>query len=95
MRWLGVNVLALLGLAGCTTSRPLTLPSGAQGQAISCGGKFNSIADCYAKAGELCPAGYDVADAETDQRPVFLATQGTLLTANRTSRTLLVTCKRP
>jgi hypothetical protein len=47
-------------LTGCTTARPIGLPSGDQGEIIRCNGIQHSLEDCYIKAGEVCPNGYDV-----------------------------------
>ena len=47
-------------LSACVTATPTTLPSGAQGQIIRCPGMARSIADCYQKAGDICPAGYSI-----------------------------------
>jgi len=49
---------ALLALTACTSSRSITLPDGREGHLIGCGGLQNILADCYAKAAEICRRGY-------------------------------------
>jgi hypothetical protein len=85
--------LVVVSLAGCgVTSRPLTLPSGQHGQAIACPGAVRSMADCYVKAGEVCPAGYDIVDAGSEAHPMVVATSGTLVGGSVVSRSLIVQC---
>jgi len=74
------------------TARPLTLPNGQPGQAISCPGTVRTIADCYIKAGEVCPAGYDIVDASGEAHPMVVASGGTLVGGSVVSRSLLVQC---
>ena len=84
--------LMLATLAGCVTARPLTLPSGQHGQAISCPGTLRSMADCYVKAGEVCPAGYDVVDASGETHPMMTVVNGTLVAGSVVTRSLMVQC---
>ena len=47
-------------LAGCSANvRPTTFPNGTTGYSIGCSGVQRSMADCEAKARELCPGGYE------------------------------------
>lgn len=50
----------ILPLAACATADEMVLPDGNKGYNISCDGAFLSMGDCYKKAGELCPRGYDL-----------------------------------
>ena len=59
---------------GCTTAKPVTLPDGTQGHAISCGGTAQAMGDCLAKAGEICgTAGYTVMAQNGSSSPVLLS----------------------
>lgn len=98
-------VAAALVLGGCVTARETTLPNGARGEVISCNGIQHSMADCFARAGDDCPQGYDVVGGDAESQP-FLASNGGF-TANRyaaqgsyqtlggtrTKRSLMVECR--
>jgi hypothetical protein len=58
---------SLLALTSCISSKQLTLPNGHPGYAIKCDGHLHDMTDCMARAGELCPTGYDVLDGNTEQ----------------------------
>lgn len=104
VRW----VLVVVGMAGllsaCVSSRPLVMPDGRQAQAISCGGPMRTMTDCMAKAGEMCPAGYDVIDQESQGTPMAFSSGNASVTAwggqaafsgfsgVRVSRTMVVRC---
>jgi hypothetical protein len=62
-------VVPLLALGACTTSHSITLADGSQGQRISCDGAMLNMADCYQKAGEVCPRGYDTMVANGEAIP--------------------------
>lgn len=49
-------------LAGCTTARPMMVPSGAQGFKIWC----ELPSQCYERAATVCPHGYTVEANEKD-----------------------------
>jgi len=88
-----IALLTLLAArSGCVTARPLTLPSGAQGEVILCNGMARSIADCYEKAGEACPSGYDVVDASGEAHPLIMATSSSLVGGSVVHRPLMVQC---
>jgi hypothetical protein len=59
-QWLGPLALILLA-SSCNSAvaRPVTTPSGRRGYAIDCRGNQNN---CFEKAGEVCPQGYDIVD---------------------------------
>ena len=91
------NALALAAtmiLAGCATSSQTVLPSGARGYSIGCSGSALTWAQCYEKAGDLCPHGYKIVEQEGQ-------TPGATVGASRTAlfgtpivdRTMLVQCK--
>jgi hypothetical protein len=85
-------ILPLLCLAGCTFVRPVTLPSGEPGEMISCNGAALSMADCYLKAGTICPAGYDVVDAGGSSTPTLVATPRLIVAGNSSLRFMMVRC---
>ena len=62
-------IAALLALTACTTSRSITLADGSQGQRIECDGAMLNMADCYQKAGDVCPRGYDTMAANGEAIP--------------------------
>lgn len=47
-------------LTACTVSKQITGPDGETLHHVNCSGTMLSWADCYEKAGELCPHGYEV-----------------------------------
>lgn len=62
MRTLILATLAAAAvLSGCATSRQTTGPSGRAAHSITCGAAMQH--QCWEKAGEVCPAGYDVVTA--------------------------------
>jgi hypothetical protein len=72
-----VFAAAALGLAACShaetqtvtlpnETQAITLPNGLQGQRISCNGTHQDYDSCFAKAGEVCPDGYDIVDSSND-----------------------------
>lgn len=81
------SILTLLLLApmvtACTTARPMALPGGGQGYMVGCNGIQHTMADCYAKAAEICPTGYDIVSATAESVPVI----------NPYARTMMVRCK--
>jgi hypothetical protein len=50
-------------------ARPITLPDGSQRRLIGCGGIQHDMLSCYVKAGEVCPAGYDIITASQGNGP--------------------------
>lgn len=61
-------ILIAIFLSGCATSTKMILPSGVTGYSIECGAYSQ---ECYKKAGELCPNGYDIVSDQTTQRTFF------------------------
>ena len=88
-----LTLLALAALSGCVTASPLVLPNGHQGQLIRCGGAYLEMTDCVAKAGELCPAGFDIVGADRSSQPFLLASNGTLMGGTIERRSLIVSCR--
>lgn len=85
-------------LTGCVTAEPMMLPSGQQGISVQCGGEFLSWPDCYSKATESCPSGYDVVkeSREVAQSAAVFADDDGLFgsSSDDVDRWLLIQCKR-
>ena len=69
-------------LGGCTTAVPIMAPSGTYGYSLNCSSS-GDIGACYRKAGEMCPARYDVID-QHNKSPGFFT---------NADRSLIVRCK--
>ena len=52
----------IVALCGCTSSRPMMAPSGAQGHKIWC----ELPSQCYQRAAKTCPYGYNIEANEKD-----------------------------
>ena len=52
-----ICLLALAGLAGCTTTEAINRPDGSKDYVIACGAGLGWNI-CYSKANEVCPSGY-------------------------------------
>lgn len=89
-----VLVGAAVVLAGCAASSETVLPSGAHGYSINCSGAAMTWAQCYEKAGSLCPYGYKIVEQEGQTPGSSLgATPTALFGAPIVDRTMLVQCK--
>ena len=69
LKLMAVSIGALL-LASCVTETRMILPDGSEGYQIRCGGAIRSIGDCYARAGEVCPAGYAIVGRDEEKTPM-------------------------
>lgn len=89
-----IVLLSFLLLSACTTSKTVTGPNGEILHHVNCSGSVLTWADCYEKAGKLCPQGYTVEN-------VVGQNYGTTATFNRfgfyaspiISRELFIICK--
>ena len=89
-----VVVVAAIALAGCAVSSETVLPSGAHGYSINCSGAAMTWAQCYEKAGSLCPNGYKIVEQEGQTPGTTVgATPSALFGAPIVDRTMLVQCK--
>jgi hypothetical protein len=75
-------LLAAASLVGCASAQQASLPGGGEGYKVDCSGIQLSLADCYAKAAKVCPAGYDVASKDL-----------TSTVLNPFQRSMLVSCR--
>lgn len=77
-----ILLAALLLPASCntTSARQFTAPDGRPAHLVQCDTVALSMADCYAKATELCPSGYDLLN-RTEQA------------GNRVIRNIEIACK--
>ena len=78
-----LSIAALLVVGACTTAREMAVPGSAEGYMIGCGGIQHTMADCYAKAAETCPGGYDIVGATAESVPII----------NPYERTMMVKCR--
>lgn len=87
-----VASLSILALAGCADVRPegFTGPEGGQAYSMRCSGMGRDWDDCYRKAGELCPNGYDVIGQQSGAVGVPTSGGGTLIAPRQS---LAVECK--
>lgn len=82
-----------LVLAGCVTSKPVHLPSGAMGYTIHCNSLGKDMGDCYDKASEVCGAPYEVVSQSERSQPFVSGTGGMVTGGAIPKRTLIVQCK--
>ena len=69
MRWLLLAVL----LVGCSSARPIMLPSGRTGYYVKCRMQEEK---CYLRAAQMCPGGYRIIDQREYQQVNASATYG-------------------
>ncbi len=81
----------LLPLSGCAGFEPerFSGPNGGVAYHMKCSGMGRTLGDCYKKAGELCPQGYQLLDNSSDL--VGIPVNGTTMLA--TKRSIAVECK--
>lgn len=60
----------------------MAMPGGGKGFMIGCGGIQHTMADCYVKAAQMCPGGYDIVGADVESVPIM----------NPYERSLMVRC---
>lgn len=84
--------VSCIALAGCSVARPMTLPNGAQGMLIGCNGIYLSMSDCYLKAGQTCPRGYDIIGVNGEAVPMIAVSAGSAVGTSIVSRSLMIRC---
>jgi hypothetical protein len=87
------GLFALVLVASCATSQEIVLPSGEKGFTVDCGTyEGNSWSACYKKAGEMCPAGYDILEKSEEKDKDVIANQFSFQTYDDDQRTLVIKC---
>ena len=86
-------VAASVAVAGCVvTSRPVSLPNGAQGLAIDCSDGFHDIADCMNYAAQHCGGPYRIIAKEEHSTPMATQSNQTVIVSSSIERILIVQC---
>jgi hypothetical protein len=65
MKLIGV-VIAVIGLSACAVASRTVAPDGRQAISINCSGAALAWNQCYEKAGDMCPHGYDIISKDGD-----------------------------
>jgi hypothetical protein len=82
-------IVTCLFISACATATKITLPNGDSGYDISCAGTGVSVSECFRKAGEVCPSGYDVIASHNQGGNIYW--QGQYITTS--DKGMLITCK--
>lgn len=78
MKWLPLALLL-----ACSSARPITLPSGRPGFYVKCRG---DEARCFSRASLVCPRGYRVVHARSDETIVMTGGDGYAVGASHFGR---------
>ncbi len=72
MRFLNISILLLL--ASCASVQPQAFkgPNGKTAYSMQCSGGGRTLHDCFIKAGEICPGGYNIVSQATGSRPAYI-----------------------
>jgi hypothetical protein len=89
MRFLNISILLLL--ASCASIQPQEFkgPNGKTAYSMVCSGMGRTLDECYKKAGEICPGGYNIIDRASGI--VAVPVGGRLVPA--TQHNLAIECK--
>ena len=79
MRWMILLIILCLSV-GCVSTKQVKSETGDMAHSIECRGA-SSWADCYAKAGQICPHGYNIIAKEAERK------------GRREIKTLIIECK--
>lgn len=83
-------LLLVLTIAGCTTATEMYGPEGERLISIDCTAASGTMAPCYEKAAEVCPAGYRLIErTDTVGAPVITA----FAVTHTARRSVVVECK--
>lgn len=90
MKYITLLSVGTLLLSSCATLKPLSItgPSGNPGFSMEC---VNGTPNCFSKAGQLCPDGYDIIDHSTTSSVVV--THHDAYPMNVTRESLTIECK--
>lgn len=86
-------VIVASSLSGCAVSHQTVMPDGRQGLSINCSGSAMTWNQCYEKAGEQCPHGYDIVSKDGDNAAMAGGGNGAWAASSATTRSLMVACK--
>ncbi|QWD71584.1 hypothetical protein [Polynucleobacter sp. UB-Raua-W9] len=87
-----IALLAVLaGVVGCASVAPVKFvgPNGKTAYSMRCSGMGRSMEECYQRAGEVCPSGYNIIDNSSGT--VAMMTQGTMIAGVK--RDMAIECK--
>ena len=85
---------AAIALSGCAIAHHTVMPDGRQGLSINCSGSAMSWNQCYEKAGDSCPHGYDVVTKDGDGGNATAGGNGTFFAASAANtRSMMISCK--
>jgi hypothetical protein len=92
-----IRTIFALCLAASTTAcavpaKQVSGPDGRTAYSLKCSGMGRTKEDCYQKAGEICPNGYNVADDSSRLAGVYV-TQYAAIPINQDY--LLISCRTP
>lgn len=84
----------MAGLGGCAAAHQTVMPDGRAGLSINCSGAAMSWNQCYEKAGDRCPHGYDIISKDGDGgNGMAGGSRSGFFGASGNSRALMVSCK--
>jgi hypothetical protein len=94
MRNVVILALGVISLTGCAAAHKTVMPDGRQGLSINCSGAAMSWNQCYEKAGDKCPHGYEVISKDGDGGNAMAGggSNGFFGSAGNT-RSLMIACK--
>lgn len=90
-----VVALAVLAfLWGCAVAHKTVMPDGRQGLSINCSGSAMAWNQCYEKAGEQCPHGYDIISKDGDSGNAMAGGNNSFWAAGASNtRSMMIACK--
>lgn len=94
MSKVAIAILVAVGLTGCAAAHKTVMPDGRAGLSINCSGAAMSWNQCYEKAGDKCPNGYDIISKDGDGGNGMAGGSGRgFFGASGSSRAMMVACK--
>jgi hypothetical protein len=87
-------VMAVIGLSACAVANKTIGPDGRQAISINCSGAALAWNQCYEKAGDMCPRGYDIISKDGDGGNAMAGGgSGWFGGSVNNTRTLFIACK--
>jgi len=86
-----ITITSLIVLIGCMAVKPVKFkgPNGRNAYSMFCSYGGRTLDECYVKAGEVCPNGYDVIDQRSST--IVIPTSSGILAAPK--QNLAIECK--